>query len=95
MAGLNCAAVSEAAWPSLRDGIHGTITVGDGESAAAMAELAAEGLAIGECGAAPLAALRALCGDQACAELREAVGFGAGSRVLLVATEGLTATART
>jgi diaminopropionate ammonia-lyase len=95
MAGLNCAAVSEAAWPSLRDGIHGTITVGDGEAAAAMAKLAAEGLAIGECGAAPLAALRALRGDRACAELREAVGFGAGSRVLLVATEGLTATART
>jgi diaminopropionate ammonia-lyase len=95
MAGLNCAEVSEAAWPSLRDGIHGTITVGDGEAAAAMAELAAEGLAIGECGAAPLAALRALCVDQACAPLREAVGVGTGSRVLLVATEGLTATART
>jgi diaminopropionate ammonia-lyase len=95
MAGLNCAEVSQAAWPSLRDGIHGTITVDDGEAAAAMAQLAGHGLHIGECGAAPLAALRALCTDQACAELREAVGLGARGRVLLVATEGLTATART
>jgi diaminopropionate ammonia-lyase len=95
MAGLNCAEVSQAAWPSLRAGIHGTITVTDGETAAAMAELAGDGLDIGESGAAPLAALRALRGDQACAELREAVGLGPGSRVLLVATEGLTATART
>jgi diaminopropionate ammonia-lyase len=95
MAGLNCAEVSDAAWPSLRDGLVGTVTVDDGEAAAAMAELAASGLQIGECGAAPLAALRALCGDQACAALRHAAGLGARSRVLLVATEGLTATART
>jgi diaminopropionate ammonia-lyase len=95
MAGLNCAEVSIAAWPSLRDGIHGMVTVDDAEAAAAMGELAAAGLPIGECGAAPLAALRALAGDQACAPLREAVGLGAHSRVLLIATEGLTAAART
>jgi diaminopropionate ammonia-lyase len=95
MAGLNCAEVSGAAWPSLRDGIHGTVTVDDAEAAAAMRELAAVGLSIGECGAAPLAALRALASDQDCAALREAVGVGRDSRVLLVATEGLTASART
>jgi diaminopropionate ammonia-lyase len=95
MAGLNCAEVSGAAWPSLRDGIHGTVTVDDDEARAAMAELARAGLAIGECGAAPLAALRALVCDQDCAALRAAVGLTAASRVLLVATEGLTASART
>jgi diaminopropionate ammonia-lyase len=90
MAGLDCAEVSAAAWPDLRAGIRGTVTVDDAEAAAAMLELAAAGLAIGESGAAPLAALRALVADPACVELREAVGLGPASRVLLVATEGPT-----
>lgn len=90
MAGLDCAEVSVAAWPSLRDGIHGMVTVQDAEAQAAMRELAAAGLAIGDCGAAPLAALRALAGEPGCAALREAVGLGRASRVLLVATEGPT-----
>jgi diaminopropionate ammonia-lyase len=77
MAGLDCAEVSSAAWPILRDGIHGTVTVTDAETHAAMRELAAAGLPIGESGAAPLAALRNLKPDP-------------GMRVLLVATEGPT-----
>ena len=80
MAGLDCAEVSAAAWPSLRAGIAGTITVSDDQVRAAMAELAALGLTIGESGAAPLAALR----------LGAAPADG---RVLLVASEGLTALA--
>jgi diaminopropionate ammonia-lyase len=60
-----------------------------------MGELAGAGLPIGECGAASLAALRALATEPACASLREAVGLQARSRVLLVATEGLTASSRT
>ena len=60
MAGMDCAEVSPAAWPSLRDGLTGTVTVTDEEAVAAMRELAALGYAIGDCGAAPLAALRAL-----------------------------------
>jgi diaminopropionate ammonia-lyase len=91
MAGLDCAEVSPAAWPSLRAGIHGTITVSDAEAAEAMRELASARLAIGECGAAPLTALRALAGDPGCEALRRAVALGPSSRVLLIATEGLTA----
>ncbi|MGI8422237.1 MAG: pyridoxal-phosphate dependent enzyme [Gaiellaceae bacterium] len=91
MADLDCAEVSAAAWPSLRDGIHGTVTVDDDEARAAVSELAAAGLAIGESGAAPLAALRAHATEPACADLREAVGFGPDSHVLLIATEGPTA----
>ena len=91
MAGLDCAEVSTAAWPSLREGIHGTITVTDEEAGGAMRELAYAGLAIGECGAAPLAALRALAGDPECEALRRAVGLHSSGRVLLIATEGLTA----
>jgi diaminopropionate ammonia-lyase len=90
MAGLDCAEVSIAAWPSLQHGIHGTITVDDDEVRGATRELAQAGLAIGESGAAPLAALRALLTDLECSALREAVSVGSHSRVLLIATEGPT-----
>lgn len=90
MAGLDCGEVSAAAWPSLRDGIHGTVTVDDAAARAAVRELADLGMAIGESGAAPLAALRACVADRDCSALRESVGLGPGSRVLLVATEGPT-----
>jgi diaminopropionate ammonia-lyase len=83
MAGLDCAEVSPAAWPSLRAGIHGTVTVSDAEAADAVRELAAHGMPIGESGAAPLAGLRKLAGGH---ELR-------GARVLLIATEGPTGAA--
>jgi diaminopropionate ammonia-lyase len=90
MAGMDCAEVSPAAWPDLRAGIHCTVTVTDDEAHAAMRELAAAGLAIGDCGAAPLAALRALLTDPACAPLATAVGLDADARVALIATEGPT-----
>lgn len=82
MAGLDCAEVSEAAWPTLRPGIRGTVTVSDAQVNEAMRALAARGLAIGQSGAAPFAALEAL--DE---ELRAAVSL---DRVLLIATEGPT-----
>jgi diaminopropionate ammonia-lyase len=91
MAGMDCAEVSPGAWPSLRDGILGTVCVSDAGSAAAMRELAALGYAIGDCGAAPLAALRALMTEPEGAQLRAAAGLDrSDARVLLVATEGVT-----
>jgi diaminopropionate ammonia-lyase len=90
MAGLDCAEISIGAWPFLRDGLRGTITVDDDEAAAAVRELAAGGLAIGESGAAPLAALHALVDDRACAGLRDIVGLRRDTRVVLIATEGRT-----
>ncbi|HEX2412411.1 MAG TPA: pyridoxal-phosphate dependent enzyme [Solirubrobacteraceae bacterium] len=93
MAGLDCAEASIAAWPSLRHGLHGTVTVDDGEARAARRDLAAVGLAIGDSGAAALAGLRALAADPACAALREAAGLGPAVRILLIATEGPTDTA--
>jgi diaminopropionate ammonia-lyase len=90
MAGLDCAEVSPAAWPSLRAGIHGTVTVDDAEAEGAVRALEAAGLAIGHSGAAPLAALRALALAPECEPLRSAVGLGPTSRVLLTATEGRT-----
>ena len=53
-----------------------------------MRSLAALGLTIGDCGAATLAALVALLTETECAPLRDAVGMGSETRVLLVATEG-------
>jgi diaminopropionate ammonia-lyase len=88
MAGLDCAEVSAGAWPSLHAGLHGAIAVSDAEAHAAMRELAARGLAIGDCGAAALAALRALATEPDCAALRDVVGLGPASRVGLIATEG-------
>jgi diaminopropionate ammonia-lyase len=79
MAGLDCAEVSLAAWPTLQAGIKATVTVSDAETHAAMRELAAAGLTIGDSGAATLAALH---------QLREA-GETVGN-VLLIATEGAT-----
>ena len=79
MAGLDCAEVSIAAWPTLLAGIDATITVSDPEAHAAMRELAGYGLRIGDSGAATLAALRV-----AAAEGR------IEGRVLLLATEGPT-----
>ena len=76
MAGLDCAEVSIAAWPDLLHGLHSTVTVSDAQAHAAMRELAAIGLRIGDCGAAPLAALRA--------------GAPATGRTVLIATEGPT-----
>ena len=90
MAGLDCAEISLAAWPSLHRGIDGTVTVSDDEAAAAVAELETYGLEIGASGAAPLAALRALATESECAALRHAVGLSPAARVLLVATEGRT-----
>ena len=75
MAGLDCAEISAAAWPSLHAGIRAMVTVSDAEAHAAMRELAAAGLAIGDCGAATLAALH--------------VARPAG-RPLLLGTEGVT-----
>lgn len=90
MAGLDCAEISRAAWPSLRAGVHGTVLVDDREAQAATRELAAAGMRIGESGAAPLAALRVLTASPECAELREAIAFTPATRVLLIATEGPT-----
>lgn len=90
MAGLDCADVSAAAWPSLHRGIAGAVTVSDEEADAAMRELRANGHAVGESGAASLAGLRALQTDDACRALREHMSIGPLTRVLCIASEGIT-----
>jgi diaminopropionate ammonia-lyase len=90
MAGLDCAEVSPAAWPTLLRGISGTVSVTDAQAAAAVHELAAAGLTIGESGAAALAGLRNLQFEPACRDLRARLAAGRHTSVLLLATEGAT-----
>jgi diaminopropionate ammonia-lyase len=90
MSGLDCGTASAVAWPSLRDGLAGAISVTDPQVHQAMRDLAGWGLAIGDCGAAPLAALRALLSGETGRPLRELTGLGPDSRVLLLGTEGVT-----
>jgi diaminopropionate ammonia-lyase len=88
MAGLDCAQPSAAAWPLMRRHLRGCITVSDDETQQVMRDLAGHGLTIGDCGAAPLAALRALLTDPECRPLRDVLDLNETSRVLFIATEG-------
>jgi diaminopropionate ammonia-lyase len=81
MAGLNCATPSLIAWPLVSRGIDLFLAVPDEFIAGATRVLAADGLVVGECGAAGLAALTALSAE---------THLGPESRVLLLSTEGAT-----
>lgn len=85
MAGLSCGTVSPLAWPVLRDGLDGAVTVSDDQSAAAVEDLARLGVDSGPCGAATLAAARLVLGQPG---WREAIGLRPDAVVLLLSTEG-------
>jgi diaminopropionate ammonia-lyase len=82
MAGLNCGLPSEIAWPVLRAGLDDVIAVDDRRTEEAMRLLAADGIVVGETGAAGLAGLLAWT-DGFSADLRDGT-------VLIVTTEGAT-----
>jgi diaminopropionate ammonia-lyase len=95
MAGLNCGAVSLAAWPTVRRGVDLFLTVDDRHAALAMRTLArpAEGdppIVAGESGAAGLAGLLALVEEPGLAPAKEFLGLGPATRVLVINTEGAT-----
>ena len=81
MCGMNCGTVSSIAWPILRDGIDASITISDAESHKSVQYLHALGVQAGPCGAAPLSALKRLCGTHE-------LGLGSESIVVLFSTEG-------
>ena len=85
MTGLNCGTVSALAWPVLRDGLDGAVTVSDDQAAAAVDDLARFGVDSGPCGAATLAAARLVLGQPG---WREAIGLRPDAVVLLLSTEG-------
>jgi diaminopropionate ammonia-lyase len=77
MAGLNCGTVSSLAWPSIHRGLDATATVTDDQVISAARDLARNGVPVGPCGAAPLAAARTLAATRL-----------PGTTLVLIATEG-------
>lgn len=91
MAGLNCGTPSLVAWPRLSTGIDAFVAVEDERAREAMRRFAAVGIVAGETGAAGLAGLLALRGEEpGAAEARRALRIGSSTRVLLLCTEGAT-----
>lgn len=83
MAGMDCGTVSTTAWPLLRCGVSGSITVSDYESHQSVQRLQAGGISAGPCGAGPLAALQRLS-----AEDKLSLGMDSQSSIVLLCTEG-------
>ena len=77
MAGLNCGTVSSLAWPAIHRGLDAAATVTDHEVTSAARDLAAHGVPVGPCGAAPLAAAQTLAATRR-----------PGTTIVLIATEG-------
>ena len=96
MAMLECYEPSLVAWRILSRKADGFMTVGEDDAAEAMRSLARPldrdpAIVAGESGAAGLAGLRVATRDKA---IRDKLGLGPASRVLLINTEGATDQAR-
>jgi diaminopropionate ammonia-lyase len=85
MAGLNCGMASVLALPTVAAGFAAFLAVDDNRAREAVRSLAAEGLDVGETGAAALAGLAALVDDHAAT-----FPLAPDATVLLLATEGVT-----
>ncbi|MPZ69201.1 MAG: diaminopropionate ammonia-lyase [Actinobacteria bacterium] len=86
MAGLNCGTPSVVSWPDVSHGYDLYMSVSDRRAEEGMRILADEGIVAGETGAAGLAGLLEVCDGP----LKERLGLGSGSKVLLLCTEGAT-----
>lgn len=92
MAGMSCGEVSLVAWEILRRAASDFVTIADSVVAPAMRMLASGAagggkIEAGECSVAGPVALIAACCDQG---LRNRMGLGADSRVLVIGSEGAT-----
>lgn len=83
MTGLNCGTPSTISWPLLQAGLDASSTVCDLEAHNALQRLNQAGLAVGPCGAAPLASLLRLTDFD-----KERLGLNQNSTVVLLCTEG-------
>lgn len=84
MSGLDCGTVSPLAWPVLREGIDASATISDYESHLAVQYLDSQGVKLGPCGAAGLAALKRL--DNL--ENSGSLGLSEDSVIVILGTEG-------
>lgn len=87
MAGLACGEPSLIAWQELERAAAAFVAIPDDAAIEAMRQACAQGLVVGESGAAGLAAFRCAAGDQ---NARAGLGLGGHTRVLLFSTEGAT-----
>jgi diaminopropionate ammonia-lyase len=87
MAGLACGEPSLLAWQELERSAFASMALPDSAVPGAMQALAAQGIEAGESAVAGVIALEAAWNDP---QAREALGLGAGSRVLIFGTEGAT-----
>jgi len=85
MAGLNCGSVSMIAWPVIRKGLDGSVTVTDDQARAAMQRLNELGVPAGPCGGAALAGVREALRN---ADRRAALAITADTTVVLISTDG-------
>ena len=83
MCGMNCGTVSFTAWPHLRRGIDACVTVTDIGAKDAHAILRKQGVDVGPCAAATLAALQKVCEHD-----KDQLHLTEDSYVVLLATEG-------
>ena len=90
MAGLNCATPSLVAWPVVSRGFDCYLSVSDQRVPVAMRVLAEDGIEAGETGAGGLAGMLRLTRGQDSEDVLAALGWGPGTRVLLLCTEGPT-----
>lgn len=90
MAGLNCGTPSEIALPVVAAGIDAFVAIEDAPVRQAMRDLAAAGIVSGETGAAALAGISELLASPDASWLRDYLGLGPTSTVLLLSTEGAT-----
>ena len=88
MAGLNCGTVSSLAWPSIHRGLDDTATVTDDQASSAARALAENGVPVGPCGAAPLAAAQTLATERLPGKGDLGHQVSPGSTLVLIATEG-------
>jgi len=88
MAGLNCGIPSLLALPAVAGTYTAFVGIDDSRACDAVRELDRYGIEAGETGAAGLAGLRAVLGGPTA--VRDALGLGPASRVLLLDTEGAT-----
>jgi diaminopropionate ammonia-lyase len=95
MAGLRCAEVSHAAWPVVAARVDAFVTVDDSDAFQAMRRLARPfdgdpAVVAGPSGACGLAAVMTIMREPTLAALRAHLKLGAGSRALVINTEGNT-----
>lgn len=90
MAEMNSGVPSLLAWPYLRHGLSGLVTITDVETEDAMRWLAREGVVSGTTGAAGVGGLLALLRSELAEETRAALGLTPSSVLLTISTEGAT-----